>query len=508
MAFTVGIGWFRFGTSGELAVSKQLRINVGEVRAGSFKLKNMSGGLWSWNLKNSAPLIIIWQLRNQFNVTLAKSWQALNELVEIKQGSWQTLNDLEEFPILMQGFQLRNNIIGLASSGLEWGDFDPVDDVGPGAATGDYDILIDGVSVKNSALACNISLDEGNFANTCEISLGNLDLWPDVEPNLSGDLRIEVKIGTVQYFFMLEERGVSVEVDENTIGVWGRSKTGLLDAPYSAPLDTELDATKLASEIVDDLAPGFTTDWQILDYYVDPGAIEQLGKTPVEVITELAEAAGGIVRCSPEGDLIIRYRHPEDMAAFEIETPAYLFDDYDNVVTMDEQFDLKQLANAVLVEELTSAGAGLSGRIDTDDDLSPTVLVGVSFYIRVYLTDTPDQTLFPSWPDDFYSLDLSQGAAVFQGTIQREEEELIEILRGVGNLGFPIVSITSLDWQTEDLGSLSFTQGAEEVTLASAADENGLVKVTYQTVYDSWRIDPPLTKEAVLIAAIKEEEAA
>lgn len=506
MAFIVGIGWFRAGVD-ELVVSKQMLNEIGDTLLGSFSLLNESHLMGSWAFLTQDVILISLRLRNQFNISFMGSWDMRNTLVEPKLGSWQIPNKLEEFPILMSSFQMRNNLLSLTPISLEWGDFDGVADAGPGAATGDYDILIDGVSVKNAALTCNIVLDEGQFVNTCDIELADTALWPDVEPNLSGDLRIEVKIGTVQYFFMLEERGVSINVEENTINVWGRSKTALLDAPYSTPLDTELDATKLASEIVDDLAPGFTVDFQILDYFVSPGAIEQLGRAPVEVIFELAAAAGGIVRCSPEGDLIIRYSHPEDLVAFESETPAYFFTDYDNVVTLDEQLESKQLANAVLIEEQTSSGPGLAGRIETDDDLSPSVLAGVSFYIRVYLVDTPDQSAFPGWPLDFYSLDLSQGAAVFLGTIQREEEEMVEILRGAGNVGFPIVSITSLDWQTEDLGALTFTQGAEEVVLASEADENGLVKVTYQTVYDSWRIDPPLTKEAVLIAALKEEAA-
>lgn len=506
MAFIVGIGWFRVGVD-ELVVSKQMLNDIGDIKLGSFSLLNESHLMGSWALLTQDVIVISLRLRNQFNITLMNGWQMRNTLVEPKLGSWDVLNKLEEFPILLRSFQMRNNLLSLTPISLEWGDFDGVADAGPGAATGDYDILIDGVSVKGSALACSIVLDEGQFVNTCEIELAGVDLWPDVEPNLSGDLRIEVKIGTVQYFFMLEERGVGVQVDENTINVWGRSKTALLEGPYSAPLDTELDATKLASEIIGDLASAFTVDFQVLDYFVAPGAIEQLGKTPVEVIFELAEGVGGIVRCSPEGDLIIRYRHPEDLVAFESETPSYFFTDYDNVVTLDEEFEQNQLANAVLIEEQTSSGPGLSGRIDTDDDLSPTILAGVAFWIRVYLVDTPDQSAFPGWPLDFYSLDLSQGVAVFAGTIQREEEEMVEILRGAGNVGFPIVSITSLDWQTEDLGALSFTQGAEEVTLASEADENGLVKVTYQTVYDSWRIDPPLTKEAVLIAALKEDAA-
>lgn len=507
MTFIAGIGWFRSGTHGELAGVKQLVNRVGDPMKGSFSFLNESHLMGSWAFRNLGPIMASVRLRNQLNITMMNSWQLVNTLVEVKLGSWQILNKLEEFPILMSSLQMRNNILGLASTSLEWGDFDGVADAGPGAATGDYDILIDGVSVKGQVLRCNITLDEGQFTNTCEINLADVNLWPDVEPDLSGDLRIEVKIGTVQYFFMLEERGIDVNVAVDTVNIWGRSKTALLDAPYSAPLDTELDATKLASEIVDDLAPGFTTDWQILDYFVVPGAIEQLGKTPVQVIAELAAGSGGLVRCSPEGDLIIRYKHPEDLVAFEGETPSYFFTDYDNVVTMDEQFDLKQLANAVLIEEQTAAGVGLSGRIEVDRDLSPTVLAGVAFHLRVYLNDTPDHDQFPSWPGGFYSLDLSQGAAVFVGTIEREEEEIISILRGAGSVGFPIVSITSLDWQTEDLGSLTFTPGDEEVVLASEADENGLVKVTYQTVYDSWRIDPPLTKEAVLIAALKEDAA-
>ncbi len=506
MAFIVGIGWFRVGVD-ELVVSKQLVNDVGDIQLGAFSFLNEMHLLGSWAFLTQDVIVISLRLRNQLNITLMNGWQMRNTLVEEKLGSWQIPNKLEEFPILLNSFQMRNNILGLAPASLEWGDFDGVADAGPGAATGDYDILIDGVSVKGQVLRCNIVLEEGQFTNTCEINLVDVDLWPDVEPDLSGDLRIEVKIGTVQYFFMLEERGVDVNVAEDTINIWGRSKTALLEAPYSTPLETELDATKLASEIVSDLAPAFTVDWQILDYFVVPGAIEQLGKTPIQVISELADGAGGIVRCSPEGDLIIRYKHPEDLVAFESETPSYFFTDYDNVVTMDEQFDVKQLANAVLIEEQTAAGAGLSGRIEVDRDLSPSVLAGVSFYLRVYLNDTPDSNQLPGWPLSFYSLDLSQGAAVFQGTIQREEEEIISILRGSGSVGFPIVSITSLDWQTEDLGNLSFTQGAEEVVLASEADENGLVKVTYQTVYDSWRIDPPLTKEAVLIAALKEEAA-
>jgi hypothetical protein len=505
MSFTVDIGWFRLGTAGKLYVSKQLVLNINDPKKGSWTFRNMSPLLVSWRLLNAGPLLKVWDLRNQFNAPFKGGWQLLNTLVEEKWRSWLLLNDLDLRPKRRARWSLRNNLYDLESASLEWGDFGPVADEGPGAATGDFDILIDGVSVKGQVLDCTIVMDEGQFANTCNLSLADVDLWPDLEPDLSGDLRIEVKIGTVHYFFMLEERSDDAAVDRNTIGIWGRSKTALLDAPYSSPLTTELEATKLASEIVADLAPDFTVDWGVLDYYVGPGSIEQLGRRPLEVIAELAGGVRGIVRCSPEGDLVIRYKHPEDLATFGAATPDYFFNDYDDVVTLTQEFNSNQLANAVLVEQQTTSGVGLSGSIEVDRDLSPTVLAGTAFHVRVYLIDTPDQSQYPSWPDGFYSLDLSQGSAVFVGTITREEEELVTILNGSGSVRYPIASLVALDWQTEDLGGLDFAQGSQDLKLTSGADENGLVKLTYRTVYDSWRINPPLTKEAVLVVSLKDE---
>ena len=141
MAFTVGIGWFRLGTHGELTVSKELINRVGDPKMGEFSFLNQSHLLGSWAFRNRSPIMLSIRLRNQFNITLAGSWQMRNTLVEAKLGSWQILNKLEGEEVLIITVDPDENLY-LASRNLHKVYVCDVNEVDPASLVGFDKVLI------------------------------------------------------------------------------------------------------------------------------------------------------------------------------------------------------------------------------------------------------------------------------------------------------------------------------------------------------------------------------
>lgn len=339
------------------------------------------------------------------------------------------------------------------------------------------------------------------------MEISDLSLWSLLEPDGSETLRIRIKIGTDNYYFLLEKREFSASYGKRTIKIWGRSKTAILSEPYSTKLSDEYAPSGMASDVIANYANGFTIEYNAFDYYIPENTLEVSGKTKIQVIDEIAKAGGGIVRCGKQGELIIRYKRPYDPDSIESETTDYDFDYYDNILSLNENEIQESGYNAVLVETDTSnkQGSNVSGTIILDPDKSPSNPVpGDPIYIRVYLTAIPDYTE-SGYPDSFYEFRTTDGSLSYQGTITEEVTEDVEIVSSKGNTQYPILNIVSYEWKGLNPGTLEVDPERENTLklIPSGDRTEGIVSITYNTVYDLWYAEG-LTEDSILFVAAKE----
>jgi len=449
--------------------------------------------------------LVLNNLMNSIDSSVLIEVGLVNYLGDKVQKDIALLNDILSVNPLLKDLNLLNSI-GVLDA-LNWGDFKLVADIGPGASTGDYDIFIDNVSIKDSVESMSITLSEDYFVNSFRASISDISLWDSLAIDGSTTTRVKVTIGTDIYYFLLEKRELTGSLKSRSISLWGRSKLATLQEPYSTKLTDQYLAANMASTAVASLAPGFTLDYNVIDYYIPENTLEVAGKTPIEVIKEIVKAAGGIIRSGKQGELIIRYKYPYNPETLDSETAVWTYSDVDNVLSLNESYVQESGYNAVLVETDTSSleSSNVSGTIVIDTERTPeNPTIHDPIYIRVYLNAIPDY-LESGYPDSFYEIRLTDGFIYYNGTIIQEETEEIEIVSSKGSTQYPILEITSYDWIGLNPGVLDVEPDRENsiVLIPSGGRTEGLVNLTYNTVYDSWRISG-LSENAVLFVAAKE----
>ncbi|WFM72970.1 hypothetical protein [Halomonas sp. CKK8] len=99
-----------------------------------------------------------------------------------------------------------------------------------------------------------------------------------------------------------------------TITLSARSLAAFLAAPHAAPRSYTETQTRTAQQLAEQELPlGWTLDWQIDDWLVEPEAWHYTNRTPIEAITAIASAAGAVVQAHPSQPRLIiapRYAAP------------------------------------------------------------------------------------------------------------------------------------------------------------------------------------------------------
>lgn len=167
------------------------------------------------------------------------------------------------------------------------------------------------------ATGIRVSRDIDSFAWTLSANLFGRTSLTQVRPSAAGPKEVELTINGHTWRFIVERYTGTGKLADERYSITGVSRTQLLAEPY-APRRSQVNSADInASWAVNSQLEytGFTSDWSIgvPDWTLPTGAMSYQDKAPMEVIGELAEAAGAIVRpalATDEISILPRYREP------------------------------------------------------------------------------------------------------------------------------------------------------------------------------------------------------
>lgn len=195
----------------------------------------------------------------------------------------------------------------------------------------EYDITINGTSIKDDVESFSIVFDEDSPFNSVSIRL-NDDAWFD---DVAGDMfgadnntitttpQVEVLTGvstadTSQGLFFIE-RPLIVEdktPDASSLGhqIWGRNLPALMDNPFTPPMYFDVsqhfvDQFKMASAVVEYICSlyGITVySFDISDFKIYKDWT--IRAFPIDIIKKIAETTDGYVRSTKDGQIWIKKR--------------------------------------------------------------------------------------------------------------------------------------------------------------------------------------------------------
>ena len=333
----------------------------------------------------------------------------------------------------------------------------------------EYDIFLDGVSIKSKIKEVTVSCDESNVHNSVNIQSSHNGLFWNCDPTeKEGTSRIEVKVGSRQIYFLLEKRSG----DERSFSLWGRSLSAREESPYATDIDYSLDEPKSAKSVVEEILSISSLNWQC-DDWVLPTSFEFEGP-PMEGISQIASTIGAVIRCEDNGTICVRQRFPIRPIYMNGADVAVNYG-RENLIRLDYDHIKGTHYNAVEVVGYT------------DDVYLPDIYVeesspemGNDIHIRVYWAGKKPSGIIETYVTD--------GKIVLLGeeTKEEEENETITFKDGVASVSKPITSVSIVEWIGDSGGQVTYDKYSKDLEILNEVYR--IAKVTYKTNYSRYRV--------------------
>lgn len=222
--------------------------------------------------------------------------------------------------------------------------------------------LPDRTPIEVSSVAISSSCDA--WGSTFDFELADVAQLTLLKPSAAGPRQVEVTLNGYVWTALVESYSSRREWASSGISLAGRSRTALLAAPYAPARVKVTTEDRTVAQLVDEeLADtGFSASYETVDWVVPAGAWFYDATPPLDAISRLAEASGGVVQSDPADRLLrIRARYPESPWHWKERTPTHLI--HEDIVTNESlQVRSAPLYDAVVVTgEL--AGKGVTCKV-------------------------------------------------------------------------------------------------------------------------------------------------
>jgi hypothetical protein len=175
--------------------------------------------------------------------------------------------------------------------------------------------LSDGAPILANAVTLSASLDDWGWSLSLTPSRGeDRDL---IRPTAAGPTEIEIVANGYSFRGLIRKHGRSRQRDAKGVLRPGYSASGYglsayLASPYAPVRSTTQDFARNASQLAaEELPLGWTLQWDSPDWLVPGGVWSYSDLTPIQAISRLAAACGGVVQSDPTAQSItVRPRYP------------------------------------------------------------------------------------------------------------------------------------------------------------------------------------------------------
>lgn len=236
--------------------------------------------------------------------------------------------------------------------------------------------------------------------------------------------------------------------------------------PRALPITITFD-TPVAAQTAAETILGTTIDWQLIDWIIPANRLAAEEADPAQFAATIVEAVGGVLETKPDGTLLARNRWPDPVVDWNAPgtVPDHVYLESDAILNFNESFVPVEVFNRLRIRD--SEESLFSDRVefeaDEQDSLKGRLLVFPSPFRVVTVRTTGNGAI----------------NIVPVGQVILEKEECVEFRAGEASVGFPINTITSVEYIEDDLGGVSFEVGSQTVT--SAITGYSLANIIYTT---------------------------
>lgn len=333
----------------------------------------------------------------------------------------------------------------------------------------EYDIFLDGVSIKNKIIDASVSCGEGGIHNAVTMQSNSKELFLDCDPvMLEGTSRIEIQVGSRNIYFLLEKR----DGDESAFSLWGRSLSAIEDSPYVADLDYSLSEPKSAKSVVEEILTTSSLNWDCDDWNL-PTSFNFNGP-PIEGIARIAAAIGAVVRCEDDGTICVRQKFPVRPVNMNGSNAVVNYD-RKNLIRLDYNYTRGSHYNAIDV-------IGCTDDVDLPDLYieESSLVVGDDAYLRAYWAGKKPSGVISTYVTDGSIISLGEE------TTEETESETVTFVDGIASVSKPITLVTNIVWIGDSGENVSYEKYSKDLKIDNGAYR--LAKIHYKTTYSRYRL--------------------
>lgn len=231
----------------------------------------------------------------------------------------------------------------------------------------------------------SLGASRGTWGWTFDIELADPQQLALLKPTAAGPRQFEVNLNGYVWTGIIESFQKQREFNGGGVRLSGRSRTALLAAPYApARVKATTEDRSMAQLVAEELADtGFASTYDTVDWSVPAGAWFYDASTPLDAISALAEASGGVVQSDPAApSMRVRAAYPVSPWDWRTTQPDHVLQE-DIVLTESLQMRSAPLYDAVVVTgELAGKGvtckvrkSGEEGRLYAQQVSSPLITV-------------------------------------------------------------------------------------------------------------------------------------
>lgn len=178
-------------------------------------------------------------------------------------------------------------------------------------------------------LRASVSIDLDSFTWSFSADLQSAADYDLVQPSGGNLQTVELGINGHIWRFVVERRRRGKRFNSRTYSISGRSIAAELAAPYAAATTyTQSAAANAQALAIASLPFDWSVSWSLVDWALPVGSLTYTDKTPIEVVTMLAAAAGGVVQAHPSSKtLLVFSRYPVSPWDWATTTPDIAIND-------------------------------------------------------------------------------------------------------------------------------------------------------------------------------------
>lgn len=326
-------------------------------------------------------------------------------------------------------------------------------------------VLLDGTTIP--IRSATLYADEGSPYWQCDLEL----LRGSDYHRMPRDIDFTVRLFGIDFAHVVDRREMNRSMDDaGNYAATGRiaalSPACRFASPRAETISRTWDQPVMASEAAADLLG--TVDWAMVDWMIPAFRLAAQDAAPLDVVRQLAEAAGGVLESRPDGTVRARPAWPVTIPAMLGTVPDHIIQDRD-IFAASEAPTNDTLVNRVRILDVESAYQDrLEWIADENDPLKGE--------IRIY--PSPWRTTL--------TLRHTRGTPpIYLGALAEASEtvtETVEFVAGRANARDPVAALTAVVWRAADLGAVAVTPFATEL---AAGGETGysLADITYTVRY-------------------------